>query len=328
MEQRRLGKTGRRVSAIGFGGWAIGGTWGKVSDDDAMAALRAAADAGVDFYDTADVYGDGRSERLIGALLKERPGDGLMVATKAGRRLDPHVAAGYTSSNLERFVDRSLQMIGVEALDLVQLHSPPPEVFYRPEVFAAMDDLVASGKIRGYGVSVEKVEEGLKALEFEGVATIQIIYNMFRQRPAERLFADAEQRDVGIIVRVPLASGLLSGKMSSSTRFEADDHRNFNRSGESFDVGETFAGVPFAVGLQAVEELRTLVPDGWTMAQLALRWVLMQSAVSTVIPGARNAQQAAMNAAAADLPGLGADVMERVASVYDEYVKPMVHQRW
>ncbi|WAJ29189.1 aldo/keto reductase [Antarcticirhabdus aurantiaca] len=326
--ERRFGRTGWNVSAIGFGAWAIGGSWGEVGEEDAKTALNAALDAGMTFIDTADVYGDGRSERIIRDVLKTRGGERPIVATKAGRRLNPHVADGYTAENLEAFVDRSLGNLGVETLDLVQLHCPPVEVYYRPEVFEALDGLVAKGKIRFYGVSVEKVEEALKAIEFPNVASVQIIYNMFRQRPAERFFAEAKRRDVGVIVRVPLASGMLTGKMTAETQFPANDHRNFNRHGESFDVGETFAGVPYDVALAAVEELRGMVPAGATMAQAALRWILMEDAVSVVIPGAKNRSQAEGNAAAASLPPLPAEAMARVREVYERLIAPHVHGRW
>lgn len=325
---RRLGRTNWNVSEIGFGSWAIGGSWGDVDEADGRASLHAALDAGMTFIDTADVYGDGRSERIIREVLKERGGERPIVATKAGRRLDPHVADGYTKANLEAFIDRSLTNLGVETLDLVQLHCPPTEVYYRPEVFGAMDDFVAAGKIRFYGVSVEKVEEALKAMAYPNVATVQIIFNMFRHRPAELFFPEAQRNDVGVIVRVPLASGMLSGKMGANSVFASDDHRNFNRHGEAFDVGETFSGVPYDVALEAVEELRKLVPDDVTMAQFALRWILMEQAVSVVIPGAKNVEQANMNAAASNLPRLSATMMDDVRAIYRERIAPHVHQRW
>jgi aryl-alcohol dehydrogenase-like predicted oxidoreductase len=328
MQHRRLGSTAFEVSAVGFGAWALGADWGEVGEADAMAALHAAVDAGVTFVDTADVYGDGRSERFVARLRRERPDAELVVATKAGRRLDPHVAAGYDRTNLTRFVDRSLANLETDALDLLQLHCPPPEVYRRPEVYAALDELRAEGKIRHYGVSVERVEEAEQALEHPGVETVQIIYNPFRQRPADRFLELARARDVGVIARVPLASGLLTGRMTAATRFAEDDHRHFNRHGEAFDVGETFAGVPFEVGLEAVEELRPLVPDGATMAQFALRWILMADAVSTVIPGARNAAQATANATAADLDPLPPETMVAVREVYDRLIRPHVHDRW
>lgn len=261
-------------------------------------------------------------------MLQERGGEKPFVATKAGRRLNPHLAEGYTGANIEAFIDRSLANLGVETLDLVQLHCPPTEVYYRPEVFGALDRLVTMGKIRHYGVSVEKVEEALKAIEYPGVATAQIIYNIFRQRPQDLFFAEAKKKDVGVIVRVPLASGLLSGKIGKDTVFAADDHRNFNRHGEAFDVGETFAGVPFDVALQAVDELRTLAPANVPMAQFALRWILAQDAVSVVIPGARNAAQAQSNAAASALAPIDGATLAAIAALYERLIKVHVHQRW
>jgi aryl-alcohol dehydrogenase-like predicted oxidoreductase len=327
MEQRRLGKTGRSVSAIGFGAWAIGGSWGSVDDDVSLAALHAAADAGVTLIDTADVYGDGRSERLIGRFLRERAGEAFFVATKMGRSV-PQMAANYTPEAFRAWVDGSRERLGVDRLDLVQLHCPPIEVYYRPDLFAALDALVADGSIAAYGVSVERVEEALKAMEFPGVATVQIIYNIVRQRPADRFLAEAARRDVGVLARVPLASGLLSGKLTRETEFAPDDHRAFNRHGESFDVGETFAGLDYETGLDLVEELRALVPHGATLAQLALRWILMTDAVTTAIPGAKTPGQAQANAAAADLAPLPAATMARIRELYEERAKPLVHQRW
>src|SRR2546421_8405827 len=278
MKYRELGRTGWKVSEIGFGSWAIGGSWGDVDDRESLAALHRALDLGVNFFDTADVYGDGRSERLLARLKRERSEE-IIIATKAGRRLEPHVASGYNRENLSAFIDRSLQNLETDALDLLQLHCPPTEVYYHPEFFAALDGLVKQGKIRHYGVSVEKVEEALKAIEYPGVQTVQIIFNIFRQRPAELFFEQALRRDVGVIVRVPLASGLLTGKFGRDSQFDADDHRRFNRHGEQFDVGETFAGVNFERGLEVVDELRELVPPGATMAQLALVWILGFDAV-------------------------------------------------
>jgi aryl-alcohol dehydrogenase-like predicted oxidoreductase len=328
MEYRELGRTGWRVSEISFGAWGIGGDWGQVSDAESLAALHKALDMGVNFIDTADVYGDGRSEKLVGQVVRERKGERIYVATKAGRRLSPHVADGYNRENLTAFVERSLRYLQVEALDLVQLHCPPTEVFYRPEVFGALDDLVAAGKVRHYGVSVEKVEEALKAINYPNVQTVQIIFNMFRHRPAELFFSEAVAKRVGILARVPLASGLLTGKMRPDTSFEESDHRRYNRHGESFDVGETFAGVPYEVGLEAVEELRPLVPGGMTMAQMALRWILMFDAVSCAIPGAKRPSQAADNVAACDLATLSDEAMTAVREVYDRLVRPHVHHRW
>ncbi|MBB3446340.1 aldo/keto reductase [Rhizobium sp. BK379] len=328
MKHHAFGRLPFTVTDVGFGAWQIGGSWGDVSEADGRAALNTALDAGMTFIDTADVYGDGRSEKIIADVLKARGGERPMVATKAGRRLNPHVAEGYTKANLEGFIDRSLKNLQVDSLDLVQLHCPPTEVLYRPEVFAALDDLQKAGKIKGYGVSVEKVEEALKAIEYPGVVSIQIIYNIFRQRPDHLFFGEARRKNVAIIARVPLASGLLSGKITRDTKFASDDHRNFNRNGEAFDVGETFAGVPFEVGLQAVEEVRKLVPAGAGMAAFALRWILMTEAVTVVIPGARNAEQARANAAAADLAPLSADVMAATREIYGRLIAPHVHQRW
>ncbi|TPN85555.1 aldo/keto reductase [Mesorhizobium sp. CU2] len=328
MQQRRFGRTGWQVSDIGFGSWAIGADWGDVEEKDAIAALNAALDAGVSMIDTADVYGDGRAEKLIAKTLKGRGGARPMVATKAGKRLNPHVASGYNRQNLTSFVERSLRYLEVDVLDLVQLHCPITEVFYQPETFEALEKLVEEGKIRHYGVSVEKVEEGIKALQYPGVVSVQIIYNMFRQRPAELFFDMARQKDVAIIVRVPLASGLLSGKFRADSSFSAKDHRNYNRQGEAFDVGETFAGVNYEEGLQAVEELRPLLPPGATMAQWALRWILMNPAVTVTIPGAKSVRQAEENAAASDLPALSPQLMERIADIYERRIKAAVHQRW
>ncbi|WP_454745481.1 aldo/keto reductase [Ciceribacter selenitireducens] len=328
MRQHSFGRTDFTVSDIGFGAWQIGGSWGEVSEADGRAALNAALDAGMTFVDTADVYGDGRSERIIAEVLKARGGARPMVATKAGRRLNPHVAGGYTKANLEGFIDRSLQNLGVERLDLVQLHCPPAEVYYHPEVFEGLEELKRAGKIAHYGVSVENVEQALKAIEYPGVVSVQIIFNMFRQRPAGLFFQEAKRREVAVIARVPLASGLLSGKITAATQFAAEDHRNFNRHGEAFDVGETFAGVPLETGLQAVEEVRKLVPAGTAMAAFALRWILMHEAVTVAIPGARNAAQAQANAAASDLPALSSDVMAAAKDIYDRLIAPHVHQRW
>ena len=328
MKFNHFGRTAFNVSNIGFGAWQIGGSWGEISEADGRDALNAALDAGMTFIDTADVYGDGRSEKIIADVLKARGGTRPMVATKAGRRLNPHVASGYNGANLEGFIDRSLKNLDVDTLDLVQLHCPPTEVLYTPATFEALDAIKAKGKIKDYGVSVSNVEEGLKAIEYPGVVSIQIIYNMFRQRPQELFFAEAKKKNVAIIVRVPLASGLLSGKITKDTAFDAADHRNFNRNGEFFDVGETFSGVPFDTGLAAVEEIRKLVPAGASMAAFALRWILMADAVTVVIPGARNAEQARGNAAASDLAALSADVMAAARDTYDRLIKPHVHQKW
>lgn len=328
MKQRIFGRTGRSVSEVGFGAWAIGGTWGEVSHEDAKSALHAALDAGISFIDTADVYGDGRSEKIIAEVLNERGGERPFVATKAGRRLSPHVAEGYNAENLTAFVDRSLENLQTDTLDLLQLHCPPTEVYYQPEVFAALDEMQAAGKIRAYGVSVEKIEEALKAMEFPNVTSVQIIYNLFRQRPAELFFQEARRRNVAVIARVPLASGLLTGKMSATTAFSADDHRAFNRNGEAFDKGETFSGVPYDVALDAVEDVRQYVSGDATMAAFALRWILMADAISVVIPGAKNREQAQANARASDLPALSDETMAAIKAIYEQKIAPWVHQRW
>jgi len=327
VEHRKFGKTGRTVSAIGFGAWAIGGSWGNVDDETSLRALHAAADAGVTLIDTADVYGDGHSEQLIGRFLRERSGESFFVATKMGRSV-PLDMAQYTPEAFRGWVDKSRENLGVDRLDLVQLHCLHRDIYYSPETFAALDELVAAGVIANYGVSVEKVEEALKAIEFPGVASVQIIFNIVRQRPADHFLAEAKRRDVGVLARVPLASGLLTGKLSKDSVFDASDHRNFNRHGESFDVGETFSGVDYETGLALVDELRGLVPGGATMAQMALRWILMNEAVTAAIPGAKTPEQAKANAAAADLAPLPAAAMDRIARLYEERVKPLVHQRW
>ena len=328
MDSIPFGRTGRMTSRIGFGAWAIGGTWGEVSVEDAKATLHAALDEGMTFIDTADVYGDGRSERIIREVLAERGGERPFVATKAGRRLDPHVAQGYTAANLERFIDRSLRNLGVERLDLVQLHCPPTPVYSSDEVFAGLDAIRAKGKIADYGVSVETVEEARTAIRRPGVVSVQIIYNLFRMKPAEVFFPEARAANVAVIARVPLASGLLTGKMSKDSQFAADDHRSFNRNGEAFDKGETFSGVPFEVALGAVEELRALVPAGTTMAAFALRWILMEEAVTVVIPGAKSPAQARANAAAAGLAALSGDVMAAAREVYARLIAPHVQGSW
>ena len=328
MEYRDLGQTGMRISEISLGTWAFGDGWGTVSEDDALDALNRAVDLGVNFLDTADVYGDGRSEKHIARLLKGRPDDEILIATKAGRRLDPHTAEGYDYDNLSAFVERSLNNLGVEALDLLQLHCPPTEVYRQDSTFEALDRLQEAGKIRNYGVSVEKVEEARMALDYPGVATVQIIFNIFRQKPAEEFFPLAEERNVGILARVPLASGLLSGKMRADREFGEDDHRNFNREGQAFDRGETFSGVDFETGLLAAEELKKLVPEGNTLAQFALRWILMHPAVSCAIPGGKNPTQVEDNVAADELPPLSDAVMRRAREIYDGRVREEVHHKW
>ncbi len=327
MQYRQLGRTGWAVSTVSFGAWAIGGSWGAVTDHESIAALHTAVDLGVNFFDTADVYGNGRSERLLAQLRRERR-EKIVIATKIGRRSSPHTADSYNRENLTAYVEQCLANLETEALDLVQLHCPPTEVYYRPEVFGILDDLVAAGKIRNYGVSVEKVEEALKAITYPNVQTVQIIYNMFRQRPAELFFGEAQRRQVGILARVPLASGLLTGKMKASTAFASDDHRHFNREGKAFDRGETFAGVPYDVGLAAVEHLRPLCPPGTTMAQFALRWILMAHAVTCTIPGAKRPAQEQDNAAAADLPPLPNETMAQVQAVYERHIREHVYHYW
>ena len=317
-----------RVSEISLGTWALGGEWGTVSEEDAYAALNRAVDLGVNFLDTADVYGDGRSEKLIGRLLEDRPQDEIFVATKAGRRLEPHTAEGYNHENLANFVERSLENLGVEALDLLQLHCPPTEAYRQDSTFEALDRLQADGKVRFYGVSVERVEEARMALSYPNVKTVQIIFNIFRQKPAEEFFPLAEERNIGILARVPLASGLLSGKMRSDRTFAEDDHRSFNREGEAFDRGETFSGVDFETGLQAAEELKELVPEGHTLAQFALRWILMHPAVSCAIPGGKNPSQVEDNVAAAEMVPPSDEAMRRTREIYDEYVRDGVHHQW
>jgi aryl-alcohol dehydrogenase-like predicted oxidoreductase len=327
MQTRQLGRTGRQVSVVGLGCWQLGGDWGEVGDDDAMAVLHAAVDAGVTFLDTADVYGDGRSETLIGRLLAERPDDGLVVATKMGRRADPHVPEAFTLEAFRGWTDRSRRNLGVDRLDLVQLHCPPTPVYSDDRVYDALDTLVEEGAIAAYGVSVESCDEALTAIARPNVATVQIILNAFRRKPLERVLPAAEAAGVGIIARVPLASGLLSGKYDETTTFAASDHRTYNRGGEAFDVGETFAGVPFDVGVRAarrVSELAAPTPA----AQVALRWILDQPGVSTVIPGARNESQVRGNVAAAALPPLPGDVLDGLRAVYDDEIRQHVHDRW
>ena len=327
MKYRELGRTGWKVSEISFGSWAIGGAWGDVDDRESLAALHRALDLGVNFFDTADVYGDGRSERLL-AQLKRGRSDEIIIATKAGRRLEPHVASGYTPENLSTFIDRSLQNLETDSLDLLQLHCPPTGVYYSPHLFEALDDFVKQGKIRYYGVSVEKVEEALKAIEFPNVQTVQIIFNIFRQRPAELFFSEAKKRKVGILARVPLASGMLTGKFTARSQFADDDHRAFNRHGESFDRGETFSGVDYETGLRVIEELRALVPEGMSMAQFALRWILMFDAITCAIPGAKHPSQAEDNARTADFPPLPDETMRAIKEIYDHRIRAFVHHYW
>ena len=327
MEQRMLGRTGRTVGVVGLGAWQLGGDWGSVSEDAALGVLHAAVDAGVTFIDTADVYGDGRSERLVGRVLAERPDGGLTVATKMGRRVEQRPEL-YDRAHFRDWNDRSRENLGVETIDLVQLHCPPPAVYADDDVFAALDELVEEGRVRNYGVSVETVEEARAAIARPHVATVQIILNAFRLKPLERVLPDAREAGVGIIARVPLASGLLSGKYDEHTAFDANDHRNYNRHGEAFDVGETFSGVPFEAGLAAVRDLRDIVPADVAMAQFALRWIIDQPGVSVVIPGARNVEQARGNVAAATLPPLSEEQQAAVREVYERHISEHVHDRW
>lgn len=327
MNYRPLGRTGWNVSEISFGAWAIGGAWGQVSEEEALGALNEAINCGVNFIDTADVYGDGRSERLVARLRKSRKQE-IIVATKAGRRLPRQSVEGYSRENLTGWVEDSLRNLETEALDLLQLHCPPTDLYYHAEVFGILDDLVKAGKIRYYGVSVERVEEALKAIEFPGVQSVQIIFNCFRQRPAELFFAEAKRRRVGILARVPLASGLLTGKLRGDSQFPADDHRNFNRHGQQFDVGETFSGIDYETGLRAVEEMRRMVPRGCSLTQFALRWILMFDAVSCAIPGGKRREQVAENCVASDFPPISENTMAAVQRLYAERIRPLVHHRW
>jgi aryl-alcohol dehydrogenase-like predicted oxidoreductase len=327
MQYKMLGRTGFKVSTVSFGAWAIGGTWGALDDAEAMRCLHRALDLGVNFFDTADVYGDGHSERLLARLRRERR-DPFWVATKVGRRSNPHVKESYTRDNLTRYVERCLNNLDVSALDLVQIHCPPTDVYYMPEVFGVFDDLVKAGKVRFYGVSVERVEEGLKALEYPGLQSLQVIFNILRQRPAERLFPRAAERDVGILARLPLSSGMLTGKLTSATRFHPDDHRAFNREGEAFDKGETFSGFDYGRGLQVVEKLRGLLPAGMTLPELALRYIASFPAVTCSIPGARRVEQVEQNVAAGSKGALDAALLSALAALYAADVRPFVHQRW
>ena len=327
MNYRPLGRTGWKVSDVSFGAWAIGGAWGHVSDDDALGALNKAIDCGVNFLDTADVYGDGRSERLIAKLKKSRKEE-VIVATKAGRRLPKQTVEGYSRKNLMAWIEDSLRNVSTDSLDLLQLHCPSTELYSRPEIFGMLDDFVKAGKIRYYGVSVEKIEEALQAIEYPNVQSVQIIFNCFRQRPAEVFFSKAKQKQVGILARVPLASGLLTGKLNAASTFAADDHRNFNRHGEAFDVGETFSGVDYKIGLEAVEEIRGLLPTGVSMPQFALRWILMFDAVTCAIPGGKRPQQVADNCHASDIVPLTPETMSAIAHIYDRRIRPLVHDRW
>lgn len=327
MSYRPLGRTGWKVSEISFGAWAIGGSWGSVSEKDALDSLHKAIDCGVNFIDTADVYGNGRSERLIAQLKKSRKEE-VVVATKAGRRLPQQTVEGYSRENLTMWVEDSLRNLATDSLDLLQLHCPPTELYERSEVFGILDDLVGAGKIRYYGVSVERIAEALKAVEYPNVQTVQIIFNCFRTRPAEEFFPAAKKKEVGILARVPLASGLLTGKLRRESQFAADDHRNFNRYGQSFDVGETFSGVDYNSGLEAAEEIRALLPAGVSMSQFALRWILMFDAVTCAIPGGKRPEQVSENCSASTIPRLSPQVMNEVRRIYDQKIRSQVDSRW
>ena len=327
MKYRSLGRTGFEISEVSFGAWAIGGTWGHVDDTESMNALHRALDLGVNFFDTADVYGDGRSEKLIARLRRERK-EPFFVTTKAGRRVEEHTADGYTKPKLAAFVERSAKNLGVDTVDLLQLHCPPTDVYYRPEVFGALDDLVKEGKLRFYGVSVERVEEALKAIEYPGVQTVQMVFNLFRQRPADLFFERAKQKKVGILARLPLSSGMLTGKMAKDTKFEKDDHRLFNRHGEGWDRGETFSGVDYDLALSVVERMRPLVPKGQTLGDLALRWILDFDAVTAVIPGAKRPDQVEQNVRPTDLAPLGGALHEALRRIYVEQIRDHVHHFW
>lgn len=327
MNFRKLGKTRFKISEVSFGAWAIGGTWGTVYDDESFAALNTALDNGVNFFDTADVYGDGHSEKLLAKLKKERS-EKFYIATKAGRRSNPHTVESYNKKNLRQYVERSLRNLETDSLDLLQLHCPPPEVYYRPEVFDILDDLVTEGKIQNYGVSVEKVEEAFKAIEYPNVKTIQIIFNIFRQRPKELFFNEAAKKNIGIIARVPLSSGMLTGKLTLNTKFENDDHRKFNRNGEAFDKGETFSGLDYETGLNAVEELKKILPKRFTLSKLALKWILMHEEVSCVIPGAKRPQQVIENISASNLELLNNEIMVLIEKLYIGKIKEHVHHLW
>lgn len=326
MKYREFSNIGWRVSEIGLGCWAIGSEWGDVSKEDATEVLKTSLDKGINFFDTADVYGDGRSEQFIGELLKSTS-EKIYVATKSGRRLDPHNSEGYIPENIERFIDRSLKNLGVECIDLLQLHCPPSDICSKKETFEMMDDIVKKGKISYYGVSVEKVSEAMDAIQFSNVKSIQIIFNMFRQKPSEEFFKMAAKKDIAIIARVPLASGLLTGKMNKDSSFPSNDHRNYNIKGEAFDVGETFSGVSFEKGLMAVDELKKLTPNNFTLADLALKWILMHSEVTVAIPGAKNKQQASLNVNSIQLEDISS-LMPQIKKIYDKFLKEDIHHRW
>ena len=326
MKYRKFSDLGWNVSEIGIGCWAIGSEWGDVSENDAKDALYASLDNGINFFDTADVYGDGRSEKIIGKVLKNTK-DKIYVATKAGRRLNPHNADGYNLKNIESFIDRSLMNLGVEVIDLVQLHCPPSEICGKKETYEMMDEIVKKGKINYYGVSVEKVSEALDAIKYPNVKSIQIIFNVFRQKPSEIFFKEAKKNNVAIIARVPLASGLLTGKMNSQSSFPENDHRNYNINGDAFDVGETFSGVDFSKGLEAVEELKKIKPEGFSLTDLSLRWILSHPEVTVVIPGAKNKIQAELNVRASELNEINS-IKDSIIEIYNKYFKKDIHSNW
>ena len=328
MELRKLGKTGIEVSAISIGTWQVGGKWGSSFDDaNADTILNKAIDSGINFIDTADVYSDGESEKAVGRIVKSRS-EKIYVATKCGRQIQPHVNEGYQPAVLRKYVEDSLKRLQLETIDLIQLHCPPTQVYYRPEIFELFDVLKQEGKIQNLGVSVEKVEEALKAIEYDNVSTVQIIFNMFRQRPAELFFSEAKKKNIGIIVRVPLASGLLTGKFSAQSSFTDGDHRQFNRNGEAFDKGETFSGIDYATGLAAVEALKEIFPGQTNLAPIALKWILQFDAVSCIIPGASNIKQVDSNISALQIPGFTPEQLAAVQQVYEKYIKKAVHQLW
>ncbi len=328
MNYRKLGKTGFEISEISLGTWQVGGKWGDdFSHETAEKILNAAVDSGINFIDTADVYGNGESEKAVGRFVKSRS-ERIYVATKCGRLLNPHTSEAYQPAVLRKFVEDSLKNMGLETLDLIQLHCPPTEVYYRPEIFELFDRLKDEGKILNLGISVEKIEEALKGIEFQNVTSVQIIFNAFRQRPAELFFEQAQKKNVGIIVRVPLASGLLTGKFSSNSTFTEGDHRNFNRNGEKFDKGETFSGIDYETGLEAVNELKTIFPNDNNLAPMALRWILQHEAVSTIIPGASKPEQVSANLESLNYPDLSEEQLFNINAVYDKYIKKSVHQLW
>jgi len=328
MNYRRLGKTNLNISEISLGTWQVGGKWGSGFDDNiAEHIINTAIDQGINFIDTADVYENGLSEAAVGRVVRSRSEE-VYVATKCGRQITPHVDAGYTVKALRTYVEDSLKNTGLERLDLIQLHCPPTDTFYRPEIFRLFEDLKQEGKIANLGVSVEKVEEGLKAMQYENVTTVQIIFNVFRQRPAELFFREAKKNDIGIIVRVPLASGLLTGKFDQNSSFDKEDHRNFNRNGEAFDKGETFSGIDFETGLQAVDQLKDLFPQVENLAPVALQWILKHPEVSTIIPGASKVEHLMSNLSIYERPNLTSEEIEKMNAVYTEKIKPLVHQKW